>query len=139
MEKLNGTDIHNNILPNVLRDRDNLPGLLFLSLEAMAELVRHHFLYLQELGEEGLLQKIYVDECHTILSELNFRSKYHAISRLSALNIPTVLFTGTIQSSFICNYMNYMFGSKDTGMYQMFVDSNIFTDIMIKIEHNSNH
>ena len=137
VEKLNGTDIHNNILPNVLRDRDNLPGLLFLSLEAMAELVRHHFLYLQELGEEGLLEKIYVDECHTILSELNFRSKYHAISRLAALNIPTVLFTGTIQRSFICDYMNYMFGSKDTGMYQMFVDSNIFTDIMIKIEHNS--
>ena len=137
VEKLKGVDIHNNILPNILRDTDNLPGLLFLSLEAMSGLVTHHFTYLQQLGEHGLLKKIYIDECHTILSELNFRARYHSISKLAGLNVPMVLFTGTIQRSFIADYMGYMFNSKDTGMYQMFIDNNIFGDKILKLEHNA--
>ncbi len=135
VERLKGCDIDDNVLPNVLRDKGSLPSLLFLSLEAVAKIVEYHFDYLEELNNEGLVYKVHVDECHTLLSELNFRSKYEALGKIGGLNIPMVVYSGSFQTWFVSDFMKYMFGSQDLGMYNLYLDEELFGKKLLKIEH----
>ena len=135
VKKLKGTDIDDNIIPDVLRDKGSLPGLLFLSLEAIGLLVQYHFRHLELLQSEGLLSKIYIDECHTLLSELNFRHHYHQIAKLAALNVPMVVMSGSIHRGLIKNFLNFMFGSMDISSYNVFLDKDLFGSKLLRIEH----
>lgn len=136
VEKLIGLDVYDNLRPNVLRDKSSLPTLLFLSLEAVAKLVDYHFEYLRELQNDGLIHKIYIDECHTLVSELNFRNKYHALGKLSALNIPMMLQSGSFNRSFIKNFAKYMFClENDNNSYNLLMDDNLFGNRLVKLKH----
>lgn len=134
---LKGSDIDDNILPNILRDKESLPAILFVSLEAIRKLVEYHHLYLTELGNENYLQKIYIDESHTILLEINFRPSYEALSKLATLNVPIALFSGTFQRSFVNMFLKYLFGAENNRMYNFIVDDSIFGDTLMRIEHSS--
>lgn len=137
IECLKGKDVDDNIRPNVLRDKHSLPSILFLSLEATKLLVDYHFDFLEELGNENLFYKIFIDECHTLLSELSFRSNYHALGKLAGLNIPTVLFSGSFQRRFVKDYLKFMFGSDDLKLYNLFIDKKILGGKLVRIEHKS--
>lgn len=134
---LKGTDVHENELPITLRDKESLPAILFLSLEAIRKLVEYHHLYLNELGSDNHLEKIYVDEAHTILSEMNFRPSYEALSKLATFNVPISLFSGTFQRSFVSTFLEYLFGSGDNRMYNFIIDESIFGDTLMRMEHCS--
>ena len=132
---MKGRDIRDNILPNILRDKDSLPSIIFVSLEAIRILFQHHASYLEELQRDDLIFKIYVDECHTILSELSFRDSYSCLAKLARLNIPMAVFSGSFQRAFIKDFVHYMFGSGDIGFYNMFIDTQIFGNKLMKLRH----
>lgn len=134
---LKGSNVERNDRPNVLKDKDLLPSILFLSLEAMSRLVEFHFEYMKELTESQSIFKIYVDECHTILSEYSFRNKYVSLRRLAALKIPIMSLSGSYQRSFINGYMNYMFGSTNQSMFHFIVDPNLFGKTLLRIQHHA--
>ena len=137
IEALTGKDIDDNILPNILRDKESLPVILFVSLEAIRKLVECHFLFLQEVANGNYMEKIYIDESHTILYEINFRQSYIGLAKLAGLNVPIVFFSGTFQRSFIKTFLKYMFGESDKLMYNFVVEETIFGDTLMRIEHSS--
>jgi len=135
IEYLRGRDIHDNILPNILRDQPSLPTILFLSLEAISLLLKHHFNFMEELVSGDLIHKIYMDECHTILSENNFRKSYSCLSKLSLLKIPVMNLSGSFPKHFINGYMDFMHGTTDMESYNFFIDDNIFGKKLLKVEY----
>ena len=82
------------LLPEELRDKDNLPSLLFLNLDAIYNL----FKYFPEVFKSwvDVVDKIVIDEGHTILAEMSFRDKYVVYSELPSLGIPIVVLSGSI-------------------------------------------
>jgi hypothetical protein len=81
-------------LPEELRDKANLPSLLFLNLDAVNNL----FKYFSEVFKSwvDIVDKIVIDEVHTILSEMSFRDKYKVYSELPSLGIPIVVLSGSL-------------------------------------------
>lgn len=131
---LKGKDI-TDVLPNELRHKDSLPSLLFVSLEAIRKLIHHHLQYFRELQNEDYLFKIYIDECHTVLSELNFRPNYLCLSTLARINVPIAMFSGTFPKFFIKKFLFYMFGVDDLDAYNISIDDNIFGKDPMKMKH----
>jgi hypothetical protein len=65
-----GQDISDGVLPEELWEKDNLPSLLFLNLDAMNNLFK---CFSEELKSwVNVIDKIVIDEVHTILSEMSF-------------------------------------------------------------------
>ena len=116
-----------------------LPSILFVSLEGIAKLVEFHFEYMKELMETQSVFKIYLDECHTVLSELSFRKKYVSLKKLAALKVPVVSFSGSFQQSFVNGYMNYMFGSTKEEMFNYVIDADLFGKKLLRIQHNASN
>ena len=135
IEFLQGCDIHDNVLPNILRDKKSLPTILFLSLEGISALIKHHCCFMEELVSCELIHKIYIDECHTILSETNFRKSYACFTKLSVLKIPIMNLSGSFPKHFINGYLDYMHGSMKTDSYNYFIHDNIFGQPLLKIEY----
>ena len=135
IDSLKGNEIHENVMPNVLRDKDSLPSILFLSLEGMAALVKHHYSYLELLASEGYLFKIYLDECHTVLNELNFRDKYLKLQELSGLGVPMMVLSGSFQKAFISQYLCFMFGEEDESRYNYICDDNVVGNPCLQLRH----
>jgi hypothetical protein len=93
---LTGGDITVGGLPEALKSKETLPHLLFLNLDAM-----HHLfeLYVEDLKTwKPFIDKIVIDEVHTIFSELAFRDKYSVYYCLPALGVPIVALSGSIPS-----------------------------------------
>lgn len=134
---LKGKDIDEKVIPNVLKDKDSLPSILFVSLEAINYLMEYFVGHMEDLSKEGLISKIFIDECHTLLSELNFRKNYTSLCKIAALNVPMMVFSGSFQKYFIRDFLKYMFGSKDTRMYNFHIDNDIFGSKLIRIEHRA--
>lgn len=135
LSSLKGNEVEEDDVPNVLRDEDSLPSILFLSLEALSNLTEYHFDHLQKLSDKGKVYKFFVDECHTLLSELNFRRKYTSLQKIVRLKIPTMLFSGSFQKSFITKFMDYLFGSEDGNMFNDVIDSKLFGEKLVSISH----
>lgn len=132
---LKGKDVDENVVPNILRNKDSLPSILFVSLEALKKLIDYYFNLLKEFGSQGLLQKIFIDECHTILSELNFRNNYHALAKLVGLNIPIMLFSGSFQQRFVKDFLSYLLGSDEMSMFNIIIDKELFGPKLVRLEH----
>ena len=133
IDSLIGSEINDNILPNILRDKAALPSILFLSLEAIALLIKHHWEYIEELAEESLVHKIYIDECHTLLSELNFRNKYAQLTKLVSIGLPIMTLSGSFPKVFIDSYMEYFFGSRYISQCKSMVSENIFGQKLVSL------
>ena len=133
IESLIGTDISDCILPNILRDKANLPSILFISIEAIVRLIKYHWEYLLELAEESRIHKFYIDECHTILSEIQFRTKYNELKRLVAIGVPTMTLSGSFPKPLINDYMKYMFGPECTMKHNSYITENIYGEKQLKL------
>jgi superfamily II DNA helicase RecQ len=110
---LTGKDFEEGQLPNDLKNVDLLPSILFVSLEAMSLLFKNHSVYMKNLVERELVHKVFVDECHTILTEVNFRDKYLCMRELVGANIPVMSMSGSFPKRLIDDYVGYMFGGDD--------------------------
>jgi len=91
---LTGHDINVGLLPEELSSVDHLPSLLFLNLDALYNLFTFHFETFKSWAAE--IDKIVIDEIHTVLTELCFREKYQVYWRLPALGIPIVALSGSL-------------------------------------------
>ena len=89
-----GSDIQVDKLPTELSNKDALPSLLFLSLDALSNLVS--FFPEDVKSWKDSVEMIVVDEVHTIFCEMDFRDKYSVYSKLSLLGIPIVGLSGSV-------------------------------------------
>jgi superfamily II DNA helicase RecQ len=89
-----GRDITQGSLPDDISDKETLPSILFLNLDAMYNLFTFYFEHLKSWKD--VMDKIVIDEVHTIFSELSFRDKYKVYSRLPVLGIPIVALSGSV-------------------------------------------
>lgn len=134
---LKGQDVDDDLIPDILRNATALPSIIFLSLEGLAKIVDNHLGHLAGLVKQGLLSKIYIDECHTILSEMGFRERYLSMRKLSSLTVPMVFFSGTFQRSFVPDYMSYMFGESQINEIKYLVDKKLFGSQLLRITHHA--
>jgi superfamily II DNA helicase RecQ len=89
-----GCDFMEGCLPEELSDSDALPNLLFVNLDAMSNLFNFHFEALKSWVP--FMDKIVLDEVHTIYSELSFREKYKVCPKLPILGIPILVLSGSV-------------------------------------------
>jgi hypothetical protein len=89
-----GQDIKEGCLPEDLSNKNELPSLLFLNLDAVYNLFCYFYQDLKSWVE--FVDKIVLDEVHTIFSELSFREKYKVYFRLPVLGIPIVALSGSV-------------------------------------------
>lgn len=95
LEGFDGQDIKEGTLPLLLQESQLLPNILFLSLEAMVNLIRFHSPKMKEWVALGLIQRIVVDEIHTLLAE-SFRSAYDFLPSLVTFEVPLIIMSGTV-------------------------------------------
>jgi superfamily II DNA helicase RecQ len=110
-----GQDITSDgVLPEELRERENLPSLLFLNLDALNNL----FHYSGELFKSwvDVVNKIVIDEAHTILSETSFRDTYKVYSKLPSLGIPIVVLSGSMPTFAVSKFTKKLGLSKTDDM-----------------------
>lgn len=89
-----GRDITQGSLPEELSNKEDLPSILFLNLDAMYNLFTFYFEHMKSWVD--VVDKIVIDEVHTIFSELSFRDKYRVYWRLPVLGIPIVALSGSV-------------------------------------------
>ena len=141
VEYLIGSDISEQVFPNCLRDYQSLPSIIFVSLEAIAKLLICHFHFMKEIVEESLINKIFIDECHTLLTETNFRNKYFELTKLAALGVPIMSMSGSFPTKFISSYTKYMFNDCSNIPGKMFIDESLFgtQELSLRVIQTSNY
>jgi hypothetical protein len=92
-------DMGQNQLPPCFRDRQSLPDLCFLTLDALVKLVSSHSLRIKEWVAAGLIHRIVIDEVHTVFGE-RYRSAYEVLPKLASLNIPVTTMSGSLPPGF---------------------------------------
>ena len=94
MALFTGKDIWEGCLPHELSNKECLPSLLFLNLDGLYNLCTYFFEHLKSWVD--VVDKIVIDEVHTIFSELSFRDKYKVYCRLPVLGIPIIALSGSL-------------------------------------------
>ena len=89
-----GQEIKEGCLPEDLSNKNELPSLLFLNLDAMYNLF---FSFYQDLKSwVEFVDKIVLDEVHTIFTEFLLCHKYNVYFQLPVLGIPIVVLSGSV-------------------------------------------
>jgi superfamily II DNA helicase RecQ len=105
---LTGKDIRqSSALPDGIKDKTMLPAILFLSLEALVNLLKFHHTTLNEWAVEHLIHRFIIDEVHTIYGE-SFRSAYEALPQLARYGIPIATMSGTVPRPLIPFLLPYL-------------------------------
>jgi superfamily II DNA helicase RecQ len=91
---LRGRDIQEGALPEQLAKKEHLPSLIFLNLDGAYNLFTYFLEDLKSCVE--VIDKIVIDEVHTVFSELSFRQKYQVYFRLPVLGIPIMALSGSV-------------------------------------------
>jgi hypothetical protein len=81
-------------LPDELSNKECLPSLIFVNLDGMFNLFTYFFEELKSWVD--VVDKIVLDEVHTIFSELSFRNKYKVYFQLPVLGIPILALSGSL-------------------------------------------
>jgi hypothetical protein len=74
IETYSGKDIQIGKIPEHFKDSKSLPALLFLNLDAAFNLFTPYRHFMESWVDESGLDQIFIDEVHTVLSEIRFRS-----------------------------------------------------------------
>ena len=107
-------DINNENIPEELlltteaQHISSLPHLMFLSLEALHSLFTHHGTIIESWKERKLIRCIFIDEVHTIITELNFRTCYSVFQELATLGIPLIALSGTLDKNFFGSLSTFL-------------------------------
>lgn len=94
-------------LPTALHDIRLFPDILFLSLEAMVNLMKFHSPTLKSWVSEELIQRFIIDEVHTILGE-SFRQVYEFLPSLVRYEIPVATMSGTLPNEMVPFLLSYL-------------------------------
>ena len=134
VEMLTGAMVSESVLPNVFRDLASLPSILYLSLEAFVKVVKYHFAFIEIMISKSLIHKVFIDECHTVLSELHFREKYYEIGKISAIGLPIMACSGSYPRGLIDDFTHFVFGSPRYIKYNCLIDESLFGTKLPKLE-----
>ena len=93
--------------PGELADERVLPDIVFVSPEALRNLIQYQSARLGRLCSGGHIHRIIVDEIHTLFME-EFRSVYEYFPRLSTLGIPVTVMSGTVPPPFRDHLLRYL-------------------------------
>ena len=93
-----GRGITKGLLPEDLSNKEELPSLLFVRVDVMYNLCT--FFHEDLKSWFYFVDKIVIDEVHTIFSEMSFREKYKVYLRLPVLGIPIVALSGSNYTPF---------------------------------------
>ena len=114
-------------------DVSSLPHLIFVSLEALHSLFTYHHSIIDNWKDQNLLRCIYIDEIHTIFTEITFRSCYAVYQKLATLGIPLIALSGTLDNKFFGSLSRYLHFKEDE---QSFVSSIMTVDDGIVFSRN---
>ena len=109
-----GGDINVGLLPDELSNKEDLPNILFLNLDALFNLFTFHFETFKSWID--VMDKIVIDEVHTFLTELSFREKYQVYWRLAVLGIPIVALSGSVPLFILSKFAMRLCLSRDKQM-----------------------
>ena len=112
-----GRDITQGPLPDHISDKEMLPCILFLNLDAIFNLFTFHLEHLKSWID--VVDMIVIDEVHTVFSELCFRDKYKVYSRLPVLGIPIVALSGSVPKFVLSKFAKRLCLSVTTDMEDM--------------------
>jgi superfamily II DNA helicase RecQ len=84
-------------LPSSATGRDEQARVAALVVVSADQVMSHEFIsYADGLLARGLLKRIFVDECHTIITEAGFREKLGSLKGLYRYAKPVILLTATL-------------------------------------------
>jgi superfamily II DNA helicase RecQ len=109
---LTGQDIGETSLPGCLTESNLLPHILFLSLEALQNLMRHHGPSLTDWVNAKQIHRFVVDEIHTIYSE-SFRPVYEQLPGLVRFGAPVMTMSGTVPRKMVPTLLRHLGMSSD--------------------------
>jgi superfamily II DNA/RNA helicase len=115
IEGFDGQDIGESSLPPLLQEARLLPDILFVSLEAVVNLIRYHSPRIKEWVSMGLVKRFVIDEVHTLLSE-NFRSAYNFLPSLVKFEVPVMVMSGTVPSPLVPYLVRHLGMSSDAAL-----------------------
>lgn len=90
-----GREINESQLPSELEGED-LPQVLFVTLEAISNLITYHSQEVKNWKDSGNLGHFFIDEIHTLITEFEFREVYDSLKNLSQFGVPVTALTGTL-------------------------------------------
>jgi superfamily II DNA helicase RecQ len=106
VEAFSGADIHPNpssSFPANLIEAP--PNVLVLTLDAAANLIKHHTWALEKWSNEGLLRAVKIDEVQTLFIEFGFREVYQAINQFATLGCEVTLLSGSCPKQLVMPLM----------------------------------
>ena len=83
------------VLPDFLKNDDNLPNLLIVAIDALTNLNGQHINVIQRWDSNSKIRKIVVDEPHILYTE-PFRSAFDEIKRLQMYRTPKLFIDATM-------------------------------------------
>lgn len=99
-------------LPQCLCDEEDLPSILFITVDVLHKLVSQLFGYLKKWTDGGRLKRVFLDEVYTIMSEQDFRPAYEALPKMAGLGMPICFMSGTLPAELVADLAKWLGVSK---------------------------
>jgi superfamily II DNA helicase RecQ len=107
-----GSDVTRESIPPDLR-HEKLPSIIFMTIDALSNLLSFHIGYVRQWAERKLLWKFFIDEIHTIFTESKFRPSYECLRKVSQFGVPIVTLSGSLPPRLLPSLLHYIGMSKD--------------------------
>jgi hypothetical protein len=101
-----GSDFLDGIFPDVLESPHDLPDILFMNLDAISNLLEFHKPVVTSWVSFKKLDRIVLDEVHTMISESCFRDKYRVYQLLPSVGVPIIALSGSIPTFLITRFLH---------------------------------
>lgn len=112
VEGFMGTDIGQTTLPLCLQEPVLLPDIVFLSLEALVNLLKFHIPAMKRWVSAELIGHFIIDEIHTIYGE-SFRNSYETLPSLVQFEVPVMTMSGTVPKLWVPYLVRHLGMSSD--------------------------
>jgi hypothetical protein len=101
-----GSDFQDGTFPDVLESPHDLPDILFMNLDAISNLLEFHKPVVMSWVSLKRLDRIVLDEVHTMISESCFRDKYRVYQLLPSVGVPIIALSGSIPTFLITRFLH---------------------------------
>lgn len=103
-----GKDVVNNgIVPPVLSSDNDLPDILFMTIEAAVKLLQFHRGVITHLVKHKLVRHMILDEIHSLYGE-GFREVYDHFPFLASFQLQTITLSATVPPQLLPSLMSYL-------------------------------
>lgn len=92
------------------------PLILFVTVDALASVFRWHSEKLQHLIDSGKVAHIFIDEAHTLFSDISFRPVYESLPKLAGLGRPIMCLSGSLPIPLVLPLVRYLSLGQDSNL-----------------------